>query len=420
MSKTTDRNKERAWHRTEILKKSIGEYLQARLQIETGFDRQELIASQKHKILNLLGGTERDWDDWRWQVKNRISDVELLAEILQMNQADCEKLKKIGEKYRWSISPFFLSLINPDDKLDPIKLQAIPSQMEMRGGGNPDPMKEEETSPAPCITRRYPDRLIIKITNQCAMYCRHCQRRRAIGEVDHPESKENLEAAIQYVAENEEVRDILLTGGDAFLLSTKRIEWIVKSLRAIKHVEIIRLGSRSLITLPQRVDQELVDALSKYHPLYVNTQFNHPLEITPEAKKACDLLSSGGIPLGNQMVLLQGINNNPHLVKKMNQELLKLRVRPYYIFHAKAVEGTTHFQTRIDDGMEIMEYLRGQTSGMAIPTFIINAPGGYGKTPVLPEYIISWGRDKIKMRTWEGRVLDYTNRAGPWHEADFF
>lgn len=241
------------------------------------------------------------------------------------------------------------------------------------------------------------------------MYCRHCQRRRNIGEVDKGTPKNELEKAINYVRQNEEIRDVLITGGDALMLSDEKIDWILSRLREIEHVEIIRLGTRTPVTLPQRITPNLCEILEKHHPIYINTQFNHPKEITEDTARATDLLSRSGIPLGNQAVLLNGINNDKHIMKKLNHELLKIRVRPYYIFHAKTVIGTAHFNTRVEEGLEIMENLRGYTSGLAIPTYIINAPLGYGKTPMLPEYLISQGKDKVTIRTWEGRIIEYPN-----------
>ena len=261
------------------------------------------------------------------------------------------------------------------------------------------------------MTRRYPDRLIIKVTNLCGMYCRFCQRRRLIGECDTHAPRENLKKAIGYVREHDEIRDVLITGGDAFLLSDSTIEWILSELRSIEHVEIIRFGTRTPVTLPQRITDNLVKILSKYHPVYVNTHFNCPREITEESKAACDKLADAGIPLGNQMVLLNGVNNDPFVVRKLNQSLLRLRVKPYYIFHPKTVKGTSHFWVRIEEGIEIMESLRGRTSGLAIPTYIVNAPKGFGKTPILPNYLSYIGSEKAVFRNWEGRRFEVRNKV---------
>src|SRR5699024_113699 len=289
-------------------------------------------------------------------------------------------------------------------------LQSIPTKFELTNEGDSDPMSEEFTNPAGVITRRYPDRLIINVTNICAMYCRHCQRRRNIGSSDHHNSKEDLIDSIEYIKANPEIRDVLITGGDALALSDDMLDWLLGELYKIPTVDYIRLGTRTLVTMPQRITDNLVSILKKYPPIYINTQFNHPMEITKESKKACDKLSLAGIPLGNQAVLLNGINNNKYVMRLLNHELLKCRVRPYYIFHAKNVIGTTHFNTSIDDGIEIIEHLRGYTSGMAIPTYIVNAPNGKGKTPISPQYLISRGRDYIKFRTWEGNIVDYPNK----------
>lgn len=398
--------------RAEELKSRIAEYLKVQEDIQTGFKSADTIAAQKKIILEVLGGTEADWDDWHWQMDNRITDVDVLANIINLSDDEYDVIKDIGQQYRWAISPYYASLMDPDDRSCPIRWLAVPSAFEYSERGELDPMAETTTSPAPAITRRYPDRLIIKVTNQCAMYCRHCQRRRAIGELDKHSTQEQLTQAVEYVRDNPEIRDVLITGGDAFMLEDETIEWLLKELNSIEHVEMVRLGTRTLVTLPQRVTPKLAEILSKYHPVYVNSHFNHPKEVTNEAAVACDRLSRAGVPLGNQAVLLNGINSSAHVMKKLNQELLRIRVRPYYMFHAKVVRGTLHFHPRVETGLEIMEQLRGFTSGMAIPTYIINAPGGLGKTPILPNYLVGWGSDHVMIRTWEGNVVKYPNFEG--------
>ncbi|WP_366921767.1 glutamate 2,3-aminomutase [Metallumcola ferriviriculae] len=399
-----------AEQRAVELKSKIQPYLDAREGIPTGMKLADQYKIQKQKILKLLGGTEEDWNDWHWQVKNRFGDVEQLSKILNLSEEEKQQIAAVGERFRWAASPYYVSLMDPDDKDCPVRRQAIPSVHELQDHmGKDDPMGEEFTSPVPSITRRYPDRLIIKVTNQCAMYCRHCQRRRNIGEIDKGTPKEQLEGALEYVRNHPEIRDVLLTGGDAFMLNEEVLDWLLGELNKIEHVEVKRLGTRTLVTMPQRVTPELCNILEKHHPVYVNTHFNNPKEITQEVAEACDKLTKAGVPIGNQAVLLKGINNDPHVMKKLNHELLKVRIRPYYIFHAKPVTGTAHFITRVEEGIAIMEALRGQTSGLAIPTYIINAPNGYGKTPMLPEYLISSGKDYITIRTWEGRVMQYPN-----------
>ena len=327
-----------------------------------------------------------------------------------MTNQRLREIEEVGKIYRWAVSPYYLCLMDFENPEDPITLQGIPKIEELYDEyGEEDPMGEALTSPAPGITRRYPDRLIINVTNRCAMYCRHCQRRRNIGEIDRHQKKECLMAALDYIRANSEIRDVLITGGDALLLSDNMLDWILGEIHKIPHVEIKRLGTRVPVTLPMRITDNLLKILAKYPPIYINTQFNHPKEVTHEAKKAADRLISAGIVLGNQAVLLKGINNDPDVMKKLNHELLKIRVRPYYIFHAKNVKGTRHFIPPIQDGLNIMENLRGYTSGLAVPTYIINAPKGGGKTPILPQYLLSLDEEKAILRTWERKIISYEN-----------
>jgi glutamate 2,3-aminomutase len=401
--------------RADELKNRIQDYIDRKDTIPRGMAPAEMekAEAKKQKILAHFQGTEEDWNDYRWQLRHRVSDVDTLLKFVTLDDQEVQAVRHVAEKFRWSISPYYLSLIDDDNRYDPIKLQSIPTAAELLEEGLADPMAEEYTNPAGAITRRYPDRVIINVTNQCAMYCRHCQRRRNIGTADRHTSRKVLEESLAYIKEHPEIRDVLVTGGDSLLLSDATLDWLLGELYAIPSVDYIRLGSRVMVTLPQRITDRLVNILKKYPPLYINTQFNHPKELTREAKEACDKLANAGIPLGNQAVLLNGINNDKCVMRLLNQELLKFRVRPYYIFHAKRVVGTTHFNTSIDDGIEIMEHLRGYTSGMAIPTYIINAPQGHGKTPIAPEYLLSRGKNTIKIRTWEGKVFDYPNRPTP-------
>lgn len=402
--------REMSLKRAEVLKSKISDYLSVVKKIPKGLELQDKINESKFKILEILGANESNWNDYKWQLTNRINDVNILSKIIKLTDKEINNIKEVNKKFRWAVSPYYASLIDPEDKYDPVRLLAIPSVAEIDTlGGSYDPMNETETNPAGSITRRYPDRLIINTTNECAMFCRHCQRRRNIGEKDQHNSKNLLQESIDYIRENKEIRDVLITGGDPLTMPDEMIEWLVSEVHKIKHVDYIRLGTRTPVTMPQRITDELVNILKKYHPLYINVHFNHPKEITEESKTACEKLANAGIPLGNQAVLLNGINNDKHVMKCLNQEMLKIRVRPYYIFHAKDVSGTEHFATSIDDGLEIMEYLRGFTSGMAIPTYIVNAPGGLGKTPILPQYVISRGKNTFKIRTWEGNVLDILN-----------
>ena len=402
MDKSTQISLERA----SQLKSRIEDYVNIRKEIPKGLELKTEINSRKEHILKVLGGTEENWNDYKWQLSNRITNVDTLSKILKLTEREIEQIREVEDQFRWAISPYYLSLIDPKDIADPIKLMSIPSFIELEDEQHDlDPMGEEFTNPAGSITRRYPDRLIINVTNECAMYCRHCQRRRNIGQQDCHQSRSVLQESIDYVRENEEIRDVLITGGDPLTLSDNMLEWIISELRKIPHVDYIRLGTRTLVTMPQRITDEFCEMIKKYHPIYINTHFNHPMEITEETKVACEKLANAGVPLGNQAVLLNGVNNDKFIMRCLNHELLKIRVKPYYIFHSKHVKGTKHFNTSIDDGMEIMEYLRGYTSGMAIPTYIINAPKGKGKTPLLPQYLISKGTDYIMIRTWEGEVI---------------
>ncbi|MBF7097074.1 KamA family radical SAM protein [Alkalibacter mobilis] len=396
--------------RFEKLEHSIEEYENVKNSIKTGIEDAEKIQKQKEKILKKFNATEEQWNDYRWQLNNRFETVDDIGDILDLSDDEKNKIKEVGDKFRYAISPYYMSVIDPDDPNCPVRKQAIPCYEEMDEAGDLDPMDEAGWSPVELITRRYPDRLIIKVTNMCGMYCRFCQRRRMIGEHDVNESREKIAKAIEYVREHKKIRDVLITGGDAFMLSDQTIDWLLSELRSIEHVEIIRFGTRTPVTLPQRITPELVSILKKYHPIFVNTHFNSQREITNESKAACEMLANAGIPLGNQMVLLNGVNNDPFVVRKLNQQLLKIRVKPYYIFHPKTVKGTSHFWVNMEEGMEIMESLRGRTSGMAIPTYIVNGSEGLGKTPIMPNYLLYMGKDKVIMRNWEGRPFQVENK----------
>ena len=366
------------------------------------------ILSQKHKeeLLNFFGADEEQWNDWHWQLRNRISSVSLLSKFIKLSDSQYSMFEEVSSKYRWATTPYYLSLMDYEDMTYPINMMALPSSAENDCSGELDPMSEEYTNPAPCITRRYPNRLIINVTSSCAMFCRHCQRRRRIGESDRIESEENIAQAIDYIKNSREIRDVLITGGDPLMLPDEMLENIIRQVRAIEHVEIIRIGTRLPVTMPQRITGELVDMLSKYHPLFINVQFNHPGELTKEAVSACERIVNAGIPMGNQMVFLKGINNDKYVVQLLNEGLLKARVRPYYIFHPKQVKGTKHFEITVEEGLKIMKYLRGHTSGLAIPQYILNAPNGLGKIPLLPRYIEESDDEHVKLVTWEEKEVE--------------
>lgn len=352
---------------------------------------------------------QRDWDDWRWQLRNRIQTVEQLKQVINLTPEEEEGVKKCLGVLRMAISPYFASLMDPDDPNCPIRKQAVPTvrELEFKDSDMEDPLFEDIDSPTPGITHRYPDRVLFLITDMCGNYCRHCTRRRYAGHTDRQRDKREIDAAIRYIKEHEEVRDVLLSGGDALMVSDSVLEDIIRRLRAIDHVEIVRIGSRAPCTLPQRITPDLCKMLSKYHPIWLNTHFNHPKEITPESKRAVEMLVDSGIPVGNQSVLLKGINDCPTIMKKLCHELVKIRCRPYYYYQCDISKGLEHFRTDVMKGIEIQEALRGHTSGFAVPAFIIDAPGGGGKIPVAPTYLISMSDKKVVLRNYEGGTFSY-------------
>lgn len=353
---------------------------------------------------------KEQWEDWKWQVKNRVETLEELKQYVTLSPQEEEGVSKCLQTMRMAVTPYYLSLIDPNDPNDPIRKQAIPTAEELyiAPSDEKDPLHEDADSPVPGLTHRYPDRVLMLITDQCSMYCRHCTRRRFAGQHDAAVPISQVDACIQYVAEHPEVRDVLISGGDPLMLSDAKLEYIISRLRDIPHVEIIRLGTRVPVVMPQRITQEFCNMLKKYHPIWLNTHFNHPHEVTPDSTRACAMMADAGIPLGNQSVLLAGINDCVHVMKKLVHELLKIRVRPYYIYQCDLSLGISHFRTPVSKGIEIMEALRGHTSGLAVPTFVVDAPGGGGKTPVIPSYIISQSPHKIILRNFEGVITTYT------------
>lgn len=353
---------------------------------------------------------EEQWNDWKWQVNNRIESVDDLKKYMTLTPDEEEGVVKCLETLRMAITPYYFSLINLDDPFDPVRMQAVPTAKELHRSAADllDPLHEDTDSPVKGLTHRYPDRVLFLVTDQCSMYCRHCTRRRFAGQCDTSIPRDQVDACIDYIREHEEVRDVLLSGGDALLLSNDQLEYIISNLRQIEHVEIIRIGSRTPVVMPQRITPELCNMLKKYHPLWINTHFNHPNEITAESAKACAMLADVGIPLGNQSVLLAGVNDCVHIMKDLVQKLVMIRVRPYYIYQCDLSFGLEHFRTPVSKGIEIIEALRGHTSGFAVPTFVVDAPGGGGKTPVMPNYVISQTPNKVILRNFEGVITTYT------------
>lgn len=391
----------------------IQDYLTIRDHIPTGYNQWERIQANRKHIIKVLKGSEEEWQDYRWHLKNAICDGDILASILSLSGQEIQEIQKTATQYRWQISPHYLSLMDFKDRNCPIFKQSVPTiseyldQEEMK-----DPYAIVYNSPAPLVTRLYPDRLIINVTNICAMFCRHCLRKKDIVHRDRIYPKEDVQAALDYIKKCPEIRDVLLTGGDALALSDDYLDWILTKLDRIPHIEIKRLGSRMLATLPQRITKGLCEVLSRHKPVYLNTQFNHPLEINPDSEEAVDRLIQAGVIVGNQSVLLRDINSDKHVMKKLVHELMRIRVRPYYIFNCKKLQGIRHFRVPVQQGLNIIENLRGYTSGLAVPTFIITAPEGKGKTPMAPTYLLNPNRNgKLLFRTWSGHVCEYEDES---------
>ena len=354
--------------------------------------------------------TDEQWNDWKWQVKNRIETLEDLKKYVTLTPEEEEGVKKTLQTLRMAITPYYISLIDPNNPDCPVRKQAVPTAKETYQSPADllDPLHEDEDSPVPGLTHRYPDRVLLLITDMCSMYCRHCTRRRFAGQKDAESAVDRIDRAIEYIAKTPQVRDVLLSGGDALMVSDERLEYIISRLRQIPHVEIVRIGSRTPVVCPQRITDNLVNMLKKYHPVWLNTHFNHPQEVTKEATEACARLANAGIPLGNQTVLLRGVNDCVNTMKKLMHELVKMRVRPDYIYQCDLSMGIEHFRTPVSKGLEIIEGLRGHTSGYAVPTFVVDAPGGGGKTPVMPQYVVSQSPGRVVLRNFEGVITTYT------------
>lgn len=350
------------------------------------------------------------WNDWRWQARNRVETLEELKQYIDLTQEEEKGIRECLNTFRMAITPYYLSLIDLNDPQDPIRKQAIPTAAELYFAPeeSTDSLHEDTDSPVKGLTHRYPDRVLFLITDCCAAYCRHCTRRRMVGQTDNALPKKQIDDCIEYISNHPEVRDVLVSGGDVFMQSDDMLEYVISRLRAIEHVEIIRLGTRVPVVMPQRITPELCSMLKKYHPIWVNVHFNHPDEITPEAAQACAMLADAGIPLGNQSVLLKGVNDCVHVMKTLVNDLVKIRVRPYYIYACDLSLGLSHFRTPVSKGIEIIEGLRGHTSGYCVPTFVVDAPGGGGKIPVMPNYVLSQSPGKVVLRNFEGVITTYT------------
>lgn len=362
--------------------------------------------------------SDKDWNDWRWQMRNCIKTVEALQKVAELDAREVADLRRCLEKFRMAVTPYYAALMDAKDRKCPVRQLAIPSACELQDDISDldDPLHEDVDSPVPGLTHRYPDRVLLLVTHICSMNCRHCTRRRLVGFQDGDMSRAHVEAALAYIRKTPQIRDVLISGGDPFVLAEDKLEWILQGLRAIPHVEIIRIGTRTPVVMPMRITDELVAMLRRYHPVYVNTHFNHPKEVTPEAAAACAKLADAGIPLGNQTVLLKGVNDCPSKMRRLVHDLLRIRVKPYYIYQCDLSKGISHFRTSIAKGIEIMENLRGHTTGMAVPTFVVDAPGGGGKIPVMPNYLLSQSDRRLVLRNYEGVLTTYTQPENAYSE----
>lgn len=358
--------------------------------------------------------TLSEWQDWQWQLRNRITDIDTLSQMIWLSQEELLPMGGEGGSLPLAITPYYASLLGEIDVDHPLRRMVVPTAEEcFRSPGEADdPLGEEHDSPVPGIVHRYPDRVLFLVTDFCASYCRYCTRSRIFG--NHQQNFKDVkrwEKAITYISENPQIRDVLLSGGDPLTLSDSKLEWLLTRLKAIPHVEVLRIGTKVPVVLPQRITSQLICMLKRFHPLWMSIHVNHPDEITPEMSQACTRLANAGIPLGSQTVLLNGINDRLETMKKLLHGLMKIRVKPYYLYQCDPIPGSSHFRTPVDTGLELIGGLRGFTSGYAVPTYVIDAPGGGGKIPLLPEYVVGREGDNLILRNYEGRTFNYPDRC---------
>ncbi len=372
-------------------------------------DEAKIPVEEEFQLNPWKDATDEEWEDWRWHLKNRITKAEQLKLLLNLNDEEVAAIDASKGRMATAITPYFATLMSRTDPNCPIRRQALPTLQEIHFSPHDllDPCAEDENSPVHGLVHRYPDRVLLLVTDKCAVYCRYCTRRRIVGSSEKCITEEEVDEAISYIQATKKVRDVLISGGDPLLLEDDHLERILTKLRKIPHVEIVRIGTRVPVTLPQRITPALTNMLRKYHPLWMSIHFSHPKEITKEVRRSCGLLSDAGIPLGSQTVLLRGINDKPSIMKRLMHELLKARVRPYYIYQCDLAMGTEHFRTPIAVGINIIEKLRGHTTGYAVPSFVIDAPGGGGKIPVGPTYLISQDKGRMVLRNYQGKVFEY-------------
>jgi lysine 2,3-aminomutase len=369
----------------------------------------QLVPRPAPKALRREQVGDAEWNDWRWQLRHRLTQLADLESFIVLSDEERRGVALAPSLFRLGITPYYASLMDPARADCPVRMQVVPQGREenVARGEYVDPLGEDSLSPVPSIVHRYPDRVLLLALDRCAVYCRHCNRRRLVGQDDGVIDKAQLERALEYIRATPQIRDVLISGGDPLTLATDKLEWIVSSVRAVPHVDIVRIGTRVPVALPMRIDDELVTMLKRYHPLYINTHFNHPKEITPAAVSACNKLADAGIPLGNQTVLLRGVNSEAKIIELLNRQLLKMRVKPYYLFQGDPVQGTDHLRTPVAAGIAIMEQLRGRITGMGIPQLVIDAPGGGGKIPIGPNYVLSTAPDELTLRNYENKIVKY-------------
>jgi len=351
------------------------------------------------------------WNDWRWQLRNSFTTAEALSRVMTLTDDEINTLNRLKGRLPLRITPYYLSLIYDSEPWSPLRRTMIPTSDEMiiTDAEKADPLNEMGSSPVPGIVHRYPDRALFTVTQFCSSYCRYCTRSHSVGKLGHL-TKGEWELAFDYLREHTEIRDVIISGGDPLTMNDSKIEYLLSNLRAIKHIEILRIGTKVPAVLPQRITPQLVNMLKKYHPLFLSVHFTHPDEMTPETRKACEMLADAGMPLGSQTVLLKGINDDPATMKSLMQKLLTVRVRPYYIYQCDLIPGSSHFRTTIEKGIDIIENLRGHTSGYAVPQFVVDAPGGGGKIPILPAYVVESGPEKWVLRNYKKNRYTYPNK----------
>jgi lysine 2,3-aminomutase len=375
----------------------------------TGRPNIPLSPAEERVIKIFPGATLADWEDWRWQIRNRIRTLEQAQKLFDLTENEIQGIKGAGDKLTMSIPPYWAALIDPKNPACPIRLQSVPQGHEFETAKEEllDPCGEEGSSAVKGLVHRYPDRVLFLVNEMCAMYCRYCTRSRMVGDGNHTLNLSTYEPALNYIREHKEIRDVLISGGDPLTLADRTLEFLISSLKAIPHVEFVRIGTRIPVTMPQRVTPELLAMFKKYSPIWMSVHFNHPNEVTPRVKHACNMIADHGIPMGSQTVLLRGVNDNPETMKKLFHELLKIRVRPYYIYQCDPIVGSKHFRTTVATGINIMEHLRGHTTGYAVPTYVIDGPGGGGKIPVSPTYVKSSKDGKTVVRNFKGEEYTY-------------